>query len=199
MSITVKIRVTPLNFMAQLEDPKEEKFAQEYTKDLNGARSARDAGFAAKSARVTASKLLTKPNVRARVKELLAQSVHDTEVDTARIRRELGYLSTSDLTEAFDSNGNPLPIHQIPERLRRCISGFELVEERDENGEPTGHMVKKFKFYDKNASLNTLAKVHKMLTDKVEHKHTVTLEDFLGGSWPDEEDQKGKSPKDKKK
>ena len=40
-----------------------------------------------------------------------------------------------------------------------------------------------------------------MLTDKVEHEHKVTLESFLGGTWPEPEDKtkKGNSPKDKKK
>ena len=186
--------------MAQLEDPKHEKFAQEYCVDFNATQAAIRAGYSKKTAYSQGSRLLKKVEVQKRVGELAGKAGYDREVDAARIKQELGYLSTSDLTEAFDANGNPLPIHQIPERLRRCISGFELVEERDENGEPTGHMVKKFKFYDKNASLNTLAKVHKMLTDKVEHDHKITLENFLGGSWPDEEEnQKGKSPKDKKK
>ena len=184
--------------MAALEDPKHEKFAQEYCVDFNATKAAIRAGYAKRSAKQQGSRLMTKDDILVRVKELYDKEVNKLQMSPDRILRELSYLGSSDISEALDDNGNPLPIHQIPERLRRCISGFEMVEERDETGEATGHQVKKYKFYDKNTSLTTLAKIHKMLTDKVEHEHKVTLESFLGGTWP-EDDQKGSSPKDKKK
>lgn len=49
---------------------KHEKFCQEYMKDFNGAQAAIRAGYAEKSARVTASKLLTNPNIISRVRAL---------------------------------------------------------------------------------------------------------------------------------
>lgn len=192
--------------MPELPNKKQELFCQKYcvlhkTQEggkFNGTQAAREAGYAKGSAAVTASRLLRKANIRRRVEELIAERVEQMAVDSKRVLKELGCIGTVDIGQAFDANGNLLPIHKIPEDVRRAIAGFELVEERDENGEPTGHMTKKVKFWDKNTSLLGLAKVFKMLTDKVEVKHQVTLENFLGGTWPDE-DQKGKSPKDKKK
>ena len=180
--------------MASLEDPKHEKFAQEYCVDFNATQAAIRAGYSKRSARQQASVLLTKPNIAARVKEITLKDVTTVEMSPERIIREWSFLGTCDVSKAFDANGNLLPIHEIPEDVRRSIAGFQLVEERDENGEGTGHMTKKVKFWDKNTSLLGLAKVFKMLTDKVEHEHKVTLESFLGGTWP--EDEKGK-PKSK--
>ena len=182
--------------MPALDDPKHEKFAQEYCVDFNGTQAAIRAGYSKRTARQQASVLLTKPNIAARVKELATKDITKVEMNPERIIRELAFLGTADVSKAFDDEGNLLPIHEIPEDVRRAIAGFELVEERDENGEGTGHMTKKVKFWDKNTSLLGLAKVFKMLTDKVEVKHQVTLENFLGGTWPDEEQpKKGKENK----
>ena len=182
--------------MPQLEDPKHESFAREYVVDFNGKQAAIRAGYSKKTAEQQASRLLRNVKISARVAELTQCRLE--KIDPDRIVKELSCLSTSDISEALDVNGNPLPIHQIPERLRRCISGFEMVEEHDENGESTGHQVKKYKFYDKNVSLLGLAKVFKMLTDRVEVKQSVTLENFIGGTWPDEVDKKPDKKVDKK-
>lgn len=52
---------------------KEEKFCFEYIIDHNGTKAAIRAGYSEKSAAVTASKLLKKANVAARVRELQEQ------------------------------------------------------------------------------------------------------------------------------
>ncbi len=49
--------------------PKERLFVAEFLVDRNGAAAARRAGYAAKSARVTAARLLAKANVRAAIED----------------------------------------------------------------------------------------------------------------------------------
>ena len=181
--------------MPALDDPKHEKFAQEYCVDFHGTRAAIKAGYSKKTARQQASRLLTKADILLRIKEITDKDKTKLEISPERIIRELGFLGTADTSKAFDADGNLLPIHEIPEDVRRAIAGFELVEERDENGEATGHMTKKVKFWDKNTSLLGLAKVFKMLTDRVDVKHTVSLENFLGGTWVEDKPEKGKDKK----
>jgi phage terminase small subunit len=78
---------------------KADRFAQEYTIDHNGAAAAVRAGYAPASAKVTASRLLTKANVRAAVEaaeqeveaqlRLSKQKVLDelqTAIDMARLK-----------------------------------------------------------------------------------------------------------------
>lgn len=49
---------------------KEDRFCQEYIIDYNGTKAAIRAGYSEKTARVTASKLLSKANIAARVRQL---------------------------------------------------------------------------------------------------------------------------------
>lgn len=73
--------------------PKEQMFVKEFLVDLNGAQAAIRAGYAPKSARITASKLLTKTNIqkalrlamdkRARKVELNAEYVLNGLVEVA--------------------------------------------------------------------------------------------------------------------
>ena len=49
------------------------RFADEYVIDLNGARAAIAAGYKEKTARITASKLLTKANIQQYISDLMAK------------------------------------------------------------------------------------------------------------------------------
>jgi phage terminase small subunit len=50
--------------------PKQERFCEEYVIDLNATQAAIRAGYSEKTAKVTASKMLTKANVQERITEL---------------------------------------------------------------------------------------------------------------------------------
>ena len=60
---------------------KHAKFCEFYIITLNGSQSAIDAGFAPKSARVTASKLLTNPNIEAYIQHLRNEQSERTKID----------------------------------------------------------------------------------------------------------------------
>ena len=60
---------------------KHEAFCQEYIKDLIGAQAAIRAGYSKHTARITASKLLTKPNVKERIQSLMDARSKATRID----------------------------------------------------------------------------------------------------------------------
>lgn len=60
--------------------PKHERFAREYVIDLNGAQAAIRAGYSENGAKVTGHRLLTDPNVRAKVAELQRKAEIRTSV-----------------------------------------------------------------------------------------------------------------------
>ena len=61
-------------------NPKQRRFCEEYVVDSNGTQAAIRAGYAANSAVVTASRLLTKANVRERVDQLFAEQRERVEI-----------------------------------------------------------------------------------------------------------------------
>lgn len=167
--------------------PKEERFCQEYVTDLNGTQAATRAGYSERSAAVTASRLLIKANVVQKIQVLMDERSKRTAINADTILRELLRLATVDVTEAFDDMGQLKPISEIPEDVRRAIAGLEVHELFDGQGDQKSviGLAKKVKFWDKPKALELLAKHLKLLTDKVEHSGTITLESLVAGSKED--------------
>jgi len=65
--------------------PKQQRFVEEYVIDWNGTQAAIRAGYSERSARVTASRLLTKANVKVaieRIKEELRSACYSSAVES---------------------------------------------------------------------------------------------------------------------
>lgn len=74
--------------MAKLTQ-KQELFCVEYAKTGNGANSAVKAGYAPKNARITASKLLTQPNIQHKLQELNKKYVKSSIADIQEMQEKL--------------------------------------------------------------------------------------------------------------
>lgn len=72
---------------------KQELFCQEYIIDLNATQAAIRAGYSERTARVTASKLLAKANISARVKELKDKRAEKLELDAYWVLKRLKDIS----------------------------------------------------------------------------------------------------------
>lgn len=68
---------------------KQLSFCKEYVIDKNGARAATDAGYSPHTARITASKLLTKGNVSDEVDRLLAIAADKAQVSAVNILKSI--------------------------------------------------------------------------------------------------------------
>lgn len=82
--------------------PKQERFCQEYIVDYNGAQAAVRAGYAANSARKTASRLLTNADILARVRELQREQ-------TARLALTQDYV-LQQLVDTYRCCREPEPV-----------------------------------------------------------------------------------------
>lgn len=146
------------------------RFVVEYLVDLNGKQAAIRAGYSPKSAEVTASKLLTHPKVAEEIRKAAERREQRTGITADVVLSEFLRIARVDISGAFDENGDLKPIHEIPEDVRRAISGVEveaLFEGRGEEREQTGYL-KKVKFWDKNRALEALAKHLGLLIDRSE-------------------------------
>ena len=139
-------------------------FVAQYCIDRNATQAAIHAGYAPKNARITASQLLTKPNIQAELNKKLNVIAKRNDITVDRIVQELTRIGTVDIRDAFDENGNLKPIKEIPEDVARAIAGIEvddLFEGSGREKEKIGY-TRKIRLTDKVRALETLGKHFKM-------------------------------------
>ncbi len=163
----------------------QKRFCEEYIKDLNATQAAIRSGYSEKSATQSASRLLTYDNVSRYIKELSAERSNAVKFDANTILKELLMMATADISEAYTPEGWLKPLNEIPESVRKLISGLEVNELFDGQGDDK-HIIgvaKKIKFADKLKALELLGKHLKLFTDKVEQETKgemkIIIEDYV--------------------
>lgn len=151
------------------------RFIDEWLVDLNASAAYVRAGYAAKNANVDASKLLSKlmafPDVATRVAAAKARQAEASELSAQRVLKELMAFAFVDIGEAFGTDGQLLPLGEMPASVRRAISSIETASVGD-----AGVTVTKVKFVDKARGLELLGKHLKLYTEKVQHEGGVSVE-----------------------
>lgn len=152
----------------------QQRFCQEYLKDLNGTRAYQAVYPKAKAgaARTNAARLLAKARVAAYLGELATSQKARLELEADTILRELMRLALVDPAEAFDDAGNLRPLREMPLDLRRAIAGIDVVSVQVTGDEQrtTTTAVRKVRFWDKVKALETLGRHLALWTDKVQHQ-----------------------------
>jgi phage terminase small subunit len=140
--------------MARLSE-KQERFCVEYLIDFHVTNAAIRAGYPAKSAHVSGSKLLKNGKIMARIAELRAAASAKTGVSLERNLDQLGAMAFADPADMFHpETGELLPIQQIPAHLRRAIQSIE-VDEINVGGQVLG-LTKKIKLADRNKAADMI-------------------------------------------
>ncbi|HDW8362760.1 TPA: terminase small subunit [Escherichia coli] len=140
--------------MAKLTD-KQELFAREYLKDLNGTQAAIRAGYSEKTANEQASRLLANVNVQKFVAELKSARVEQTGIDAAYVLRRLVEIDQMDVLDILLQNGELKPIKDWPKVWRTTLSGMDVVEMVSADN---AALLKKIKWPDKVKNLELLGK-----------------------------------------
>ncbi len=140
---------------------KQNAFVIEYLKDLNATQAAIRAKYPAKSAYSAGQRLLKSVEIQKAIAEQQRALQTATGITAAIVIKEFARIALADISQAFDANGNLLPIKDIPEEVRRAISGVEITEEFTGTGESRvfGGYTKKIKFWDKVKALENLGKI----------------------------------------
>lgn len=155
-----KHRVKAGTSRASAED-RRAKFVEAYLSNGGNATDAAiQAGYSPKTAHVQGSNLLKDIKVSAMLESRRAQVCSKLEISTERILQERARLSFFDVRKLFDSNGSPIPVHELDDDSAAAIAGLEVVEQFDGNGEDRKFVgyLKKYKLADKGASLTALEK-----------------------------------------
>jgi phage terminase small subunit len=142
--------------MARLSE-KQDRFCNEYCIDFHQTNAAIRAGYPAKSAAVVASKLLNSAKIQARIAEIRANASAKTGISLERILDQLGAMAHVDPAEMYHPvTGDLLPIHEMPEHVRRCIQSIE-VDEIEVNGMKLG-VTKKIKLAPREKAADMIMK-----------------------------------------
>lgn len=152
-----------------------------YLKDYNATQAAIKAKYSAKTAAQAATRLLRNVQVQQALAELKNEISQKVELTVERILLELMRIAFADLTQVFDESGNVKPWQEIPEDVRRCITGID-VQELYSDQENIGK-IKRVKFASKEKALELLGKYKDMFVEKLQvddkrEKAYLTIDDF---------------------
>ena len=99
------------------------------------------------------------------VKRLMTQQynaiVAKTGATVERIWQEIARIAFVDIGGAYGTNGEPLPFSEMPEDVRRAITGYKVVHKTF--GEDGESIEKEIKFAGKDSALEKLCRLHRMM------------------------------------
>lgn len=153
---------------------KQERFCQLYTTHWNATRAAREAEYSAETAAQLGYQLLQIPSVQARIKELTVHSLAEIGVTRERVLLEYSRIAFLDLADAYhEKTGKLLPVHEMPEHVRRAIAKIETFEEFEGRGDDREYLgdTQKVEFSPKKPALDALGK-HLGLDAPTKLEHT---------------------------
>lgn len=142
---------------------KQQKFCEEYLKDFNGARAYKVAYPNVKShvARINASRLLSKANIKAYIKEEKQKLTEKAELTTEWI------------------------IKSVKSVAERCMQAEPVL---DKEGNATGEF--RFEASGANKALELLGRYKGIWIDKLDAKVGLTFEDYILKRYEEKQNKK---------
>jgi phage terminase small subunit len=146
---------------------KQRVFIEEYLQCWNATEAALRAGYSKRSARVTASKLLTKTNIQ----EKIQKRIHEKAMSADEVLIRL----------AEQARG-------VPNEYRNELGQLDIKKLMDDG---KGHLIKKdyknaqgrvIEFYDAQHALELLGKHHKLFADRQEYEGEINIRIIRDGS-----------------
>lgn len=160
--------------------PKQKLFVKEYLKDLNATQAALRAGYGKKNPTNVAniaSELLGKTWVAAAIQAGMEKRAKKIEVSSDWVLERLMRIANIDLGQAYDENGHLLPVPQMPEEIRKCLTGVDVHKDFTE-GVEVGE-TKKIKTLDQLRALEMIGRHLKLFNDDRALKLTVSWESLI--------------------
>jgi len=156
---------------------KQQRFVDEYLKDLNATQAAIRAGYSAKTALQQGPRLLGNVGVQSAVQEAMAKRQARTNITQDRVLQELARLAFFDPRKMFHGDGSPKAIHELDDDTAAAVSGLDVVNIG--NSDVGIGQVLKYKVADKGAALANAMRHLGMFNDKLDVNVTSSLAERL--------------------
>ena len=145
---------------------KQQRFVEEYLVDLNATQAAVRAGYSAKTASVIGAENLAKPNIQKAIQARQEELKIKTEITQEWVLRRYAMIAGVDKRQFFYDDGSLKPVSKWTEEMAAAVGGFDVVESGGGEGVPV--VLKRLKFLDGKAALDSMARHLGMFKDKVE-------------------------------
>lgn len=133
---------------------KQRRFVEEYQIDLNGAQAAIRAGYAARSAKVHAYKLLQQADIAAAIAQGKAKRMAALSISADRVLQEYARVAFANIADYLSFGADGLVIRETSDLAPAATAAIaEVTESKTSRGGTV-----RFKLYDKLAALNALAR-----------------------------------------
>ena len=161
-------------------------FVREYLKDLNATNAAIRAGYSKKTAVVQGCRLLTYAKIPEAIEKGFQKRANKVEVDADYVLRRLKAIDDMQVSEILEDDLTLKPLSEWPLTWKQSISSIDLQELSAgmNNSEAAMTVIKKIKWPDKIKNLELLGKHVDVMAfkERIDHNHTVTLEELVTGS-----------------
>lgn len=158
---------------------KEERFCYEYVLHLNGAKAATLAGYAKNSARITASKLLTKSNIKERIQHMKDNLAETAQISALKVIQEHSKIAFSSIAHLHQTWIEREEFESLTDEQKACIKSISTkVLKRNVGTKEESEIVDveyvKIEMYDKQKSLDS---INQMLGYNAPEKREITGKD----------------------
>lgn len=140
----------------------QDRFCQEYIKDLNANAAAKRAGYKENKSRCTPSRLLTYPQVKKRIAELKKKLLERNEDLAQQVIDELAKIAFSNVQDFIKDGNTVVDLSAIEAKKAAAVSSIKKVTRRfDTLDTSTDDVIQEtieFKLWDKGAALERLGR-----------------------------------------
>jgi phage terminase small subunit len=156
---------------------REEKTVYEYLVDLNIKNAAIRAGFAPKYADRAGWRALQKPAAQKLLQELWQQQKQRWQMRVDDVVAENTCIAQSDVRKIFDNEGAPVSPNELPEEIAKAVSGVEVIDTKDNEGNVVQRKYK-YRFWDKNKALEWFGKYYALFTENRHHTGKIDFDNL---------------------
>ena len=104
------------------------RFVKEFLVDRNGTQAAIRAGYAARGAHVTASRLLRDPKILGAVQAKVEEIASRVDVSVERTLREIARVAYGDVRRLYREDGTLVPVHELSDDAAALVERMETEE-----------------------------------------------------------------------
>lgn len=151
-----------------------QRFCDKYFESLNGAESARYAGFSDHTARIQASQMLDMDEVQQYLQRLRNILAEKTGISQQKVLQEIAKIAFSDIRNFYEEDGNLKNIVDLDDYEAAALASVKSYEEKLPGTSITVGVNREIKMYDKLGGLEKLAR-HLGLYEKDNTQKTPIL------------------------